>query len=57
MADGSRKVFSGESVRPKGGMTVGVHLDPGEYSVRLRRKGRDGPSSGQFRISVKKAEE
>jgi hypothetical protein len=57
LADGPRKLASGESVSPKRSVIVGTYLDPGEYTVQLRRNDRDGSRSGQFRISVKRAGE
>ena len=35
-------------------MTVGADLEPGEYTVRLRRKDPNAAGSGQFRITIRK---
>ncbi len=55
LAAGPRKMAEGESVQPKGRMTVGAKLEPGEYTLQVLRKDRGGQDSGQFRIAVRQA--
>jgi len=54
VADGPKLLARGESAGTRGSVTVGANLDPGEYTVRLRRKNQDGTGSGQFRISIRR---
>jgi len=56
LTEGSKLLTRGESADPQAGLTVGARLRPGEYTVRLRSKDSNAADSGQFEISVKKAD-
>ena len=55
VADGPKLLARGESAGTRGGVTVGADLEPGEYTVRLRRKDPNAAGSGQFRITIRKS--
>jgi hypothetical protein len=56
LADGPALLARGEAAGAQPRLILGTRLQPGEYTVRLRLKDPNETGSGQFEISVKRAD-